>query len=105
MSEKLYLPVSLLLSALILSGTLFLAGTEISNKLSGLTIAGNLQETGTQPNSGAQALAPAQTPPAPNAGQTANQTISLADESKDFAVKLGNDDSSIVKVFPLPVLG
>lgn len=38
MTEKLYLPVSILLSSLILSATLFLVGGTISNQLTGLSI-------------------------------------------------------------------
>lgn len=50
MSEKLYLPVSILLSSLIIAGAVFMVGADIGNKVSGLTIAapsGGTGNTGT----------------------------------------------------------
>ncbi len=39
MSEKLYLPISVLFAALIISGTIFFVGADISTKFSGLAVA------------------------------------------------------------------
>lgn len=96
MSEKLYLPVSLLLSALIISGTIFFVGADMGNKLSGLSVAGTLQNAGTQTNPGIAVAAPLPTPspsPQPSAGP-----ISLAETSKNFAGKLGKDDAPVIIV-------
>lgn len=66
MSEKLYLPVSLLLSALMLSGTIFFATGQVTLGLANLNIA--VPTTGTTGNTGntggtvAQPVAPAPTP-------------------------------------------
>lgn len=97
-SKNMMLSISVLLSALILSGTMFLVSSDISNKLNGLTIAGNLQATGTQQNTGSGTLAPTPSAPTPSAPSPSGGTVSLADTSKGFAGKLGNDDAPIVIV-------
>lgn len=96
-SKNMMLSISVLLSALILSGTIFIVGADIGNNISGLTVAGTLQKTGTQANTGSGA-AVAPTPAPSPSQQPSGGTVSLADTSKDFAGKLGSDEAPIVIV-------
>ncbi len=98
MSEKLYMPVSLLLSALIISGTIFFVGSGIGNTMSGLTV--GLQTTPTPGNAGSKVVAqpsPNPTPP-PSAPAPSGGTVSLAEAGKNAAGKLGSDEAPIVIV-------
>ena len=58
MTEKLYLPVSILLSSLILSATLFLVGGTISNQLTGWSIGVDTSAAGAGTGDGAAIAAP-----------------------------------------------
>lgn len=90
MSEKLYLPVSILLSALILSGTMFLGFGAISEKLAtGLVVAGGAEQTG---NGGGIQVAPTPvepTVPVPTA------TASLSDLAENSHLVYGQEGAPI----------
>ncbi len=97
MAEKLYLPVSILLSALILSATLFLVGGTISNNLTGLSVGVNAGSLGAGAGNGAGT---ANAAPSGNAGAGANAPpaqVNMA-ELINGSNKIFGTDSAKVKI-------
>lgn len=81
MSEKLYMPVSLILSALILSGTILMVGASVSEDITGLTVAiGNApaQVIASSDDGGVAKAAPA---PTPTPGQAINMEALIDDDA------------------------
>lgn len=68
MTEKLYMPVSLLLSALILSGTIFFVGADMSKNMTGLAVAINSAPSAPANNGGTINTAPTQPAPTQPSG-------------------------------------
>ncbi|MBI2597840.1 MAG: DsbA family protein [Candidatus Diapherotrites archaeon] len=90
MTEKLYLPVSILLSALILSATMFLVGGAISERLStGLVVAGSGSNTG----STAGTIQTAPTAPAPT--QPSGGTVDMTQLIKDSHLIFGDPNAKV----------
>lgn len=80
MDNKLYLPISLIFSALILSGTIFLVGGSVNDNLSGLSVLGTSVPTVTALSGDTGTTAPAPAPtPAPSPTLNLEE---LADEDK-----------------------
>lgn len=88
MSEKLYLPVSILLSALIVSGTIFMASSSLSASLTGLTVAAPTGLTGTTVTN-----PPAQTAPTQQAPPAA--AVNMASVLEGAYLIHGNENSSV----------
>lgn len=90
MSEKLYLPVSVLFAALIISGTIFFVGSDISNKFTGLALGTTPTPTG---NGGTVVAQP--NPSVPIVPDSPSAPVDMQALLKDAHLIAGNENAKI----------
>ena len=84
MDEKLYLPLSIVFSALVLAGTIFFVGADVSSKMTGLATALGSIEVSADSGSDSGNLAPE---PSPSPQPSPSPVIDMQELADDDPVK------------------